>query len=92
MRRATLNPPQARPVRDLTGIEVRRGSRTGRGALIGAGAGVLGGLAYLVGSAYGDRPAQSTGEQVATVAVLAGVWSALGALIGSASDDWETVR
>ena len=59
----TLNPPQARPVRDLTGIEVRRGSRTGRGALIGAGAGVLGGLAYLVGSAYGDRPAQSTGRR-----------------------------
>ena len=77
---------------DLTGIEVRRGSRSGRGALIGAGAGVLGGLVYLVASAYGDGPAQSTGEQVATVAVLAGVWSALGALIGSASDDWETVR
>jgi hypothetical protein len=88
---ATSNPPRVRAVSDLARLEVRRGNRMKQGALIGAGIGTLGGLAILVGQGLSDAPAQRTGQQVLTVAALAGLWSALGALVGAASDDWESV-
>jgi hypothetical protein len=87
---STLNQPRVRSVQNLACLNVRRGSRTGRGALIGAGIGVLGGLVVLVGQGVSDAPALSTGRQVLTVAALAGIWSALGALTGAAADNWET--
>jgi hypothetical protein len=89
---STVNPTRVRSVRDLARVDVRRGSRTGRGALIGAGIGTLGGLVGLVLQGFSDAPASSTGQQVLTVVVLAGTWSALGALAGAASDNWESVH
>jgi hypothetical protein len=85
---STLNPPRMRPVGDLRRVEVRRGSRTGRGALIGAGFGTLGGLLVLHTRGLSDAPALSRDEQILTLAVMAATWSALGALIGAASDNW----
>jgi hypothetical protein len=61
----------------------------GRGALIGAAIGTLGGLIVLVGQGLSDAPAVSTRAQVLTVGVLAGTWSALGALAGAGADNWE---
>jgi hypothetical protein len=88
---STLNPPQTRPAGDLARLEVRRGARTGRGALIGAGFGTLGGLLVLYNQGLSDGPRLSTDQQILTVALIAATWSALGGLIGSASDHWETV-
>jgi hypothetical protein len=67
------------------------GARTGRGALIGAGIGTLGGLVVLLGQGLSDAPARSSSQQVLTIVTLGAVWSALGALVGSASDNWEPV-
>jgi hypothetical protein len=83
---STSNPPRVRAVGDLASVEVRRGNRTKQGALIGAGIGTLGGLVILVGHGLSDAPAPSMRQQVLTVVGLAGVWSALGALVGAASD------
>jgi hypothetical protein len=88
---STLNPLRARSVRDLTGLEVRRGSRAGHGALIGAGIGTVGGLLILLGQSLSDRPAISTGEQILTVVAIAVSWAGLGALVGAASDNWASV-
>jgi hypothetical protein len=85
---STLNPPRMRPVGDLRRVEVRRGSRTGRGALIGAGFGTLGALLVLHTQGLSDAPGLTRHEQIVTVAVIAATWSALGALIGAASDNW----
>ena len=87
----TLNPVRARPLRELAGLDIRRGSRAGPGALIGAGIGTVGGLLVILGQAFSDRPALSTGDQVLIVASLAGAWAGLGALVGAASDDWARV-
>jgi hypothetical protein len=86
-----VNPSQTRSVGDLTRLDIRQGSRAGPGALVGAGVGALGGLLIIFGHSLGDLPASSTGEQVLTVALLAGVWSGLGALVGTSLDDWEAV-
>jgi hypothetical protein len=80
-----------RAVGDLVRVEVRRGGRTKQGALIGAGIGTLGGLVVLIGHGLSDAPALGTRQQVLTVLAPAGLWSAIGALIGAASDHWETV-
>jgi hypothetical protein len=88
---STINPPQARPVADLTRLEVRRGSRTGRGALVGAGVGAVGGLLIILGHGLSDRPALSGGEQFLAVALTAAVWSGLGALVGASLDNWQAV-
>ena len=88
---ATHNPPRMRAVGDLVRVEVRRGGRTKQGALIGAGIGTLGGLVVLIGHGLSDAPALGTRQQVLTVLAPAGLWSAIGALIGAASDHWETV-
>jgi hypothetical protein len=88
---ATTNPPRVRAVGGLARLEVRQGARTKQGALIGAGIGTLGGLVILVGQGLSDAPAPNTGQQVLKVVALAGLWSALGALVGAASDDWEPV-
>jgi hypothetical protein len=88
---STINPPRTRPIGDLTRLDVRRGSRTGRGALIGGGVGTLGGFVFLFGYGLSDGPRLSTDQQILTVAVIAASWSALGALIGAASDKWEPV-
>ena len=88
---STLNPPLRRPVGDLARLEVRRGSRTGRGALIGAGFGILGGLFVLRTQGLSDAPRLSGNQQIMMVAAIAATWGALGALIGAASDNWETV-
>ena len=85
---STINPPRMRPVSELTRVEVRRGSRTVRGALIGAGFGSLGGLFVLYAQGFGDGPSLSRNQQVLTVAGIAAGWSAIGALIGAASDNW----
>jgi hypothetical protein len=88
---STLNPPRMRPVGDLARLDVRRGSRAGRGALIGAEFGTLGGLIALYTHGLSDAPRLSTDQQMLTVAVIAAAWSALGALIGAASDNWEPI-
>jgi hypothetical protein len=88
---STSNPRLTRPVNALVGLEVRRGSRTGHGAFIGACVGAIGSLVVLARDAYSDRPAASTGHQVLTAALITGVWSGLGALVGAASDNWEPV-
>ena len=88
---STLNPPRMRPVGDLARLEMRRGSRTGRGALIGAGLGTLGGLLVLHTQGLSDAPRLSGNQQIMTVGVSAAIWGGLGALIGAASDNWETV-
>ena len=87
----TLNPVRTRPIRELTGLEIRRGSRAGHGALIGAGIGTVGGLLVLLGRGFSDQPALSTGTRIVIVASLAGAWAGLGALVGAASDDWARV-
>jgi hypothetical protein len=88
---STLNLPRMRSVGDLARLEVRRGSRTGRGALIGAGFGTLAALVVLHTQGLSDAPRLSGDQQILTVAVLAATWGAFGALIGAASDNWETV-
>ncbi len=88
---ATINPPRVRAVRNLVRLEARRGGRTKQGALIGAGIGTLGGLVVLIGHGLSDAPALGTRQRVLTVLAPAGLWSAVGALIGAASDDWEPV-
>lgn len=86
-----LNPTRVRPVEALTRLDVRHGSRTGRGALIGAGFGMLGGVFVINIRGLGDVPPLSTGQQILTVAGTTAVWSVIGALIGAASDNWQTV-
>jgi hypothetical protein len=85
---STINPPRMRPVRELTRVDVRRGSRTVHGALIGAGFGTVGGLFMLWGRGLGDAPPLSSSQRALTVAAFAGVWGAFGALIGAMSDNW----
>ena len=88
---STINPPRMRPVRELTQVDVRRGSRTARGALIGAGFGTLGGLFLLWAQGLGDGPPLSGSQRVLTVAAVATGYSAFGALIGAMSDNWAVV-
>ena len=85
------NKARVRPVEALTRLEVRHGSRTGRGALIGAGFGAFGGLLVLYTRGLSDAPRLSTGQQILTEAVTTATWGAIGALIGAASDNWQTV-
>lgn len=88
----SLNPVRARPLSQLSSLELRRSAHTGRGALIGAGVGAVGGLLILLGYSLSDRLAPSTGEQVLTVGFTTAVWSGLGALVGASLDNWEPVR
>jgi hypothetical protein len=90
---STINPPRSRSPRDLTRVDLRRGSQTMRGALIGAGFGALVTIATLrLADAIGDAPRQTDGQQVLTVVTAAGVWGAIGALIGAHSDRWVPLR
>jgi hypothetical protein len=88
---ATINPVRIKSVGELTGLEVRHGSRSGHGALVGAGIGTGLGLLGLLAYAVRDTPALSTRDQLVFVVVSAGVWAGLGALVGAASDDWARV-
>jgi hypothetical protein len=88
---STINPPKARPVGDLSLVEIRRGSRVGRGALVGAGVGAVGGLLIILGQGLSDQPAMSGSDQFLTVALTAAVWGGLGALVGSFLDNWQAV-
>jgi hypothetical protein len=87
---STINPPRARSIDQLAGVDVRRGSHTVRGALIGAGAGTIGTLAILwVARGLGDVPQRSSSQEAGALAVAAAVWGGIGALIGATSDKWR---
>ena len=88
---STINPAKARPVGDLSRLEIRQGSRVGRGALVGAGVGAVGGLLIILGHGLSDQPALSGSTQFFAVAFSAVVWGGFGALVGSFSDNWQTV-
>jgi hypothetical protein len=89
----TINPPRARFIAQLAGVDVRRGSHTVRGALIGAGAGAVGALVMMrLAGELGDGPNLSSGQQAGVLALMAGVWGGIGALIGAMSDKWQPVQ
>jgi hypothetical protein len=92
--KATINPPRARSIDQLAGVDVRRGSHTVRGALIGAAGGTVGLLVLmrLAAGGIGDGPQLSGGEQAGALALMAGVWGGIGALIGASSDKWQPVQ
>jgi hypothetical protein len=86
--RAPLHLDSGSVVRELTRVEVRRGSRTVRGALIGAGFGTLAGLFALWAQGLADGPPLSSGRRALTVAGSVAGWGGIGALIGAMSDNW----
>lgn len=88
---STINPAKARPVGDLSRLEIRRGNRVGRGALIGAGVGAVCGVLILLGHALSEGAPMSGSEQVLAVAFSAAVGGGFGALVGSFSDNWQAV-
>jgi hypothetical protein len=88
---STINPAKARPVGDLSRLEIRRGNRVGPGALIGAGVGAVGGVLILLGQALNEGPPLSGSDQVLVVAFFAAVGGGFGALVGSFSDNWQAV-
>jgi hypothetical protein len=87
-RLVTLPPPLS--IRQLTEIQVPRGSHAGSGAKIGAGVGA--GLALLaIVVCHGTICQPSTGEAAVAVVVWALLGTGVGALIGDLSPRWHTV-
>lgn len=86
-----MNPARARPLNDLSRLDIRHGSRVGRGALLGAAGGLAGGLLIILGYGLSDRIAPTAGEQILIVGSVTLVWTGLGALIGASFDNWKEV-
>lgn len=86
-----VNPARARPLNDLSRLDIRHGSRAGRGALLGAAGGLAGGLLIILGYGLSDRLAPTASEQVLIVGGVTLVWTGLGTLIGASFDNWKEV-